>query len=64
MDQDTTWYMEVRLGQLHTVLDGDLAPPQGSSSTPKRGHSSPPLFGPCLLWQWLDGSRCQFVRRR
>ena len=34
--------MEVRLGPLHTVLDGDPAPPQGSSSTPKRGHSNPP----------------------
>jgi len=27
----------------HIVLDGDPAPP-------KKGHSSPPLFGPYLLW--------------
>jgi len=32
------------------VLDGDPAPTHG------KGHSSPPLFGPCLLWPngWMD----------
>ena len=35
--------MEVDLGPNHIVLDGDQAPP-------RKGHSSPRLFGPCLLW--------------
>ena len=35
---------EVDLGPGHIVLDGDRAPP------PRKGHSSLPLFGPCLLW--------------
>jgi len=35
---------EVGLGPGHTVLDGDPGHPHG------KGHSSPPLFGPCLLW--------------
>jgi len=35
--------MEVDLGPGHTVLDGDPAPLWN-------GHSSPPLFSPCLLW--------------
>ena len=34
---------EVDLGPGYIVLDGDPAPP-------RKGHSSPPLFGPCLLW--------------
>ena len=34
---------EVDLGPGHIVLDGDPAPPQ-------KGHSSPFLFGLCLLW--------------
>jgi len=34
---------EVDLGPGHIVLDGDPAPL-------RKGHSSPPLFGPCLLW--------------
>ena len=34
--------MEVGLGHGHIVLDGYPAPP-------RKGHSSPPLFGPCLL---------------
>ena len=33
----------VDLGVGYIVLDGDPAPP-------RKGHSSPPLFGPCLLW--------------
>jgi len=41
---------EVGLGPGHVVLDGDPTP------TPKRGHSSPPVFGPCLLWPngWIN----------
>jgi len=35
--------MEVGLSPGYTVLDVDPAPPQG------KGHSSPPLFGFCLL---------------
>jgi len=35
--------MEVDLGPGHIVLDGDPA-------YPPKGHSSHPLFGPCLLW--------------
>ena len=34
---------EVGLGLGDTVLDGDPA------ALPEKGHSSPPLFGPCLL---------------
>jgi len=35
-------------GLRHTVLDGDPAP--------QKGHSSPLIFGPCLLWPngWMD----------
>ena len=36
--------MEVGLSPGDIVLDGDLAPRHG------KGHSIPPLFGPCLLW--------------
>jgi len=36
---------EVDLSPGHIVLDGDPAP-----RPPRTGHSSPPLFGPCLLW--------------
>jgi len=34
---------EVVLGPGHIVLDRDLA-------APTKGHNSPPLFVPCLLW--------------
>jgi len=34
---------EVDLGQGHIALDWDPVPP-------RKGHSSSPLFGPCLLW--------------
>jgi len=40
-EEETT---EVDLGPGHIVLDGDPAP------SPRKGLSSPPLFGPCLLW--------------
>jgi len=41
--------LEVGLGPGHIALDGDPA-------HPSKGHSSPPLFGPCLLWPngWMD----------
>ena len=37
--------MEVGLGPIHNVLDGDAAPPKGS-----------PVFSPWLLWLngWMD----------
>jgi len=37
--------MEVGLGPVHIVLDGDPAP------SPWKWHSSPSLFGQCLLSQ-------------
>ena len=40
--------MQVGLGPNHMVLGGDPAP--------QKGHSPPPIFGPCLLWpnDWTD----------
>jgi len=35
--------MEIELSLCHIVLDG-------GSQLPRKGHSSRPLFGPCLLW--------------
>jgi len=35
---------EVELGRDHIVLDGEPPP------LPPKGHSSPSVFGPCLLW--------------
>ena len=37
--------MDVGFGPGDFVLDGDPAPL-------RKGHSNPPLFGPCLLWPW------------
>ena len=39
----------VSLGPDHILLDINPA-------LPPNGHSSPPLFGPCLLWSndWMD----------
>jgi len=63
MDQDATWCGGRPRRTPHCVRRGPSSP-QGSSSSSKKGYSSPPpLFGPCLLWPWLDGSRCHFVRR-
>jgi len=47
-DQTVGWIRmllstEVGLGPGHIVLDGDPA-------SPRKGHNSPQLFGPCLLW--------------
>ena len=41
--------MEVCLGPVHIVLDGDTAP------LPEK-ETKPPIFGPCLLWPdgWMD----------
>ena len=41
--------MEVGLGPIHIVLDGDTAP------LPKK-KTEPPIFGPSLLWPngWMD----------
>jgi len=51
--------MEVGLIPGHIVLDGEPALP-----TPeKRGHSSPPLLGTCIVARRLDGSRCHLVQR-
>ena len=36
--------MEVGLGPVHIVLDGDTA------AFPKKGAEPPPIFGPFLLW--------------
>jgi len=36
--------MEVGLGPVHIVLDGDTA------AFPKKGAEPPPIFGPSLLW--------------
>jgi len=48
-DQTAGWMKtplgtEVDLGPGRIVFDEDPAP------HPRTGHSSPPLFGPCLLW--------------
>ena len=42
-DQDATWWERRRRPTRHGVRWGPYSP------SPKRGHSSPPLFGPCLL---------------
>ena len=45
MNQDGTWHrMEVCLGPVHIVLDGDIDP------LPKKGAEPPPIVGPSLLW--------------
>ena len=43
--------VEVGLGPVHILLDGDAAP------LPKKGgRAHSPIFGPCLLWPncWMD----------
>jgi len=49
MDQDTTWYGGRPWPRPHCVRWGP-----GSSG---KGHSSPPLFGPCLLWPYSRPSQ-------
>ena len=59
-DQTVGWIKmplgtEIGLGPGHIMLDGDPAP-----LPPRRdgkGHSSPSLFGPCLLWPNVGVSR-------
>ena len=49
IDQDATWYGR-RPQPSHIVLDGSQLPP-------RKGHSSPTFFGPCLLCMpngWMD----------
>ena len=55
--------MEVDLGPVHIVLDGDTAPLPKTGAEPQifgpsllwpNGTAAPPtLFGPCLLWPRL-----------
>jgi len=53
MDQDATWYgSKTRPSPGYIMLYVDPAPP-------KKGHSTPPLFGPCLLW--LKGRQSQLL---
>jgi len=50
---------EVGLGPGDIVLDGDPVPlPQKVAQ-----QLQSPIFGQCLLWQAVDGSRCHVVRR-
>jgi len=44
---------EVELGPGHIAFDGDRTP------ATRKDHSSPPLFGPCLLW--LNGHLYQLL---
>jgi len=58
-DQTAGWIkmllgMEVGLCPGHIALDGDPALPKGAR---------PPIFGPCLVANGLNGSRCHLVRR-
>ena len=43
LDEDATWYGNRPRLRPHCVR-------RGPSSTARKGLSSPPLFGPCLLW--------------
>jgi len=49
--------MEVGLGPVHIVLDGDTA------LLPKQGQSPPPKFLAHLVAKRLDASKCHLVRR-
>ena len=50
--------MEIGLGQVHTLLDGDTAP------LPKRGKAPPPQFSSIfIVAKRLDESRCRLVCR-
>jgi len=44
MDEVATWYGSRRQPRPHCIRRGP--------SSPRKGHSSPPLFGRCLLWPW------------
>ena len=43
MDEDTTWYGSRPQPRPHCIKRGPI-------SYARKGHSSPHLFGPCLLW--------------
>jgi len=43
IDQDAIWYGCRPRPRRHCIR-------WGPSPSPKKWHSSPPLFGPCLLW--------------
>ena len=45
IDEDATWYGRRRQPRPHCIRRGP--------SSPRRGHNSSPLFGPCLLWPRL-----------
>jgi len=45
MDEDATWYGGKPRPRPHCIRRGPQTP-----SSPRKGHSSRPLFGPCLLW--------------
>ena len=42
LDGDTTWYGSRPRPRPHCI--------RRRPTSPRKGHSSPPLFGPCLLW--------------
>jgi len=44
MHEDAAWYGSRPRPRPHYIRRGP--------SSPRKGHSSPPLFGPCLLWPW------------
>jgi len=56
-------HKKVGLGPGHIVLDGDPAP---SPPPKKMGHSTPTVFGPCLLWpnSWMDQDVTWYGGRR
>jgi len=49
--------MEVGLGPVHIVLDGDTAP------LPKKGDRAPNFQPILIVAKWLDASRCHLVWR-
>jgi len=49
--------MEVGLGPIHIVSDGDPAPP------PLKGTASPNFLPTAVVAKWLDGLRCHLVGR-
>jgi len=51
--------MEVGFIPGDIVLDGD---PSSQPRYPKGGDSRPPIFGPCIVAKWLNGSRCHLVQ--
>ena len=55
MDQDATWRGGRSRPRPHCARWGPSSPfPKGAQ---------PPIFGPCVVAKWLDGSRCHLVGR-